>query len=270
MKQRLITGTILVLVLGLLIYFGEGEFELLFSGFCVLLSGFAAYEFTQMSRLGQSFRWFDILTIVLTLAFSVMSVLSFDILMVYYIYIFRFLLMLILLDAILFVAVKDFTRQEFGNQLLTIFYTSLGFIAFAYLRKLDINLIIYLLLVAMITDVFAYLIGIKFGKHRLAVNISPKKSVEGAIAGLVFGSIVATLYAFYMGVFEFGFIGILGLSLALSMIAQVGDLIASKFKREAGIKDYSNLFPGHGGVLDRFDSSMFAAIFLMLAVIILL
>jgi phosphatidate cytidylyltransferase len=152
--------------------------------------------------------------------------------------------------------------------MLTVFYTSLGFIGFAFLRKTDMNLIIYLFLVSMITDVFAYFIGIKFGKHRLAINISPKKSVEGAVGGLFFGAIIATLFAYYLNVFEFSVWFILLLSIALSCISQMGDLIASKFKREAGIKDYSNLLPGHGGILDRFDSSMFAAIFLMLAVII--
>ena len=267
MKQRLITATILVIVLGLLIYFGEGNLEFLFSGFCVLLSMIAAYEFTRMSRAKQSMRWFDYVGVLLTGVFSTLSVIYFD-RIIFYIYIFIFLLSLLLLYTLLFVSVPEFTRVDFGNQILTIFYSSLGFIAFAYLRKTDINLIIYLLLVAMVTDVFAYLIGIQFGKHRLAKNISPKKSIEGAIGGLVFGGIIATLFAYYFDVFEFGFILILVLSLALSCIAQIGDLIASKFKREADIKDYSNLLPGHGGILDRFDSSMFAAIFLMLAVIV--
>ncbi len=268
MKQRVITGTILIIVLGLLIYFGEGQLEFLFSGFCVLLSILAAHEFMKMSRHGLTFRWFDAIPIVLTGAFSIMSVLSYDILMVYFIYVFRFLVGLILIETILFVSIREFTRQDFGNHILTVFYTSLGFIAFAYLRKSNINLIIYLLLVAMVTDMFAYFIGIKFGRHRLAEHISPKKSIEGAVGGLVIGSVVATIFAFYTELFSIGFVAILGLSVFLSAVSQSGDLIASKFKREVGIKDYSNLFPGHGGVLDRFDSSMFAAIFLMIAYII--
>jgi len=166
---------------------------------------------------------------------------------------------------LLFVAVKDFSSRDFGNQILTIFYTSLGFIAFAFLRKESMNLVIYLFLVAMLTDVFAYFVGIKFGKHRLAVTISPKKSIEGAIGGLVIGSVLATIFAYYLNVFAYSFWIVLLLSLVLSVISQIGDLIASKFKRETGVKDYSNIFPGHGGVLDRFDSSMFAAMFLMLA-----
>jgi phosphatidate cytidylyltransferase len=274
MRQRIITGTILAVVLAALIYFGEGPLELLFSGFCILLSGFAAYEFTRMSKHGESIRWFDYTAVVGSVAFSTMSVIYFynmaslNALAGFYKYVFVFLLVLLLLNTLLFVSIREFTRKDFGNQLLTVLYCSLGFIAFAFLRKLDINLIIYLFIVTMVTDVFAYFVGIKFGKHKLAPEISPKKSIEGAIGGLVFGAGFATLFGQLTGLIDDGILYILLISIALSAIAQIGDLIASKFKREAGIKDYSNLLPGHGGILDRFDSSMFAAIFLMLFVIL--
>ncbi len=267
MKKRIITGAVLAIVLGLLIYFGEGKLSFLFSGFCVLLSLAASYEFTKMSRNKKAIRWFDFIAVIMTGIFSTLSVIFFD-QIIFYKYIYIFLLSIILFYTFLFISIKDFTRLDFSNQILTIFYSSLGFISFAYLRRIDINLIIYLLLVAMITDVFAYFIGIQFGRHRLAVNISPKKSIEGAIGGMIFGTITASLYGYFFKVFTFDYIYIILLSIALSCISQIGDLIASKFKREANIKDYSNLFPGHGGVLDRFDSSMFAAIFLMLAVIL--
>lgn len=267
MKQRIITGTLIALVLATLIYFGEGQLEFLFSGFCVILSGLAAYEFTRMSRKDKKIRWFDYCGIFFSLAFATMSVLFFE-RIIYYIYVFIFIIALLLLSAIMYIAIKDFTKEDFGNQLLTTFYTSLGFIAFAFLRVKGIELLVYLFAVSMLTDVFAYFIGIKFGKHRLAVHISPKKSVEGAIGGLVIGSILATTFAYFFEVFDFNIFLVLLLSVILSAISQIGDLIASKFKREAGIKDYSNLLPGHGGILDRFDSSMFAAVFLMLAVII--
>ena len=267
MKQRVITGVLLILVLGTLLYFGEGKYELLFSGFCVLLSGLASFEFARMLRNNKTKRWFDFISVPLTITLITFSVFYFD-MVVYYIYVFIFILAVLLLYAIIYVAIPEFTKEDIGNQLLTILYTSLGFIAFAFLRKDSLWLFLYLLAVSMSTDVFAYFIGIKFGKHKLAEKISPKKSIEGAVAGLILGSLVATVFAFYMNVFEFSFLYILLLSMFLSCVSQIGDLIASKFKREAGIKDYSNILPGHGGILDRFDSSMFAAIFLMLAVII--
>ena len=267
MRQRIITGTLIALVLATLIYFGEGKLEFLFSGFCVILSGLAAYEFTKMSRKNKTIRWFDYLAILFSVGFSTLSVIFFNRL-IFYIYVFIFIIGLLLFYAVMFVSIKEFDREDFGNQLLTIFYTSLGFIAFAYLRTKGIEVIVYLFAVSMLTDVFAYFIGIKYGKHRLAVHISPKKSIEGAVAGLILGAILATIFAYFFEVFDFNIFLVLLLSMILSAISQIGDLIASKFKREVDIKDYSNLLPGHGGILDRFDSSMFAAIFLMLAIII--
>lgn len=263
MRQRIITGTLLALVLAALVYFGEGRLAFLFSGACVLLATGAAIEFTRMSRHGQAIRWFDWLAVVFTAVFATLSVIYFKNSQ-YFLLVFLFLLGLFLVYALIFVAIPAFTRADFGHQILTIFYTSLGFIAFAYLRTLGMNLIIYLFIVAMLTDVFAYFIGIRFGKHRLAPRVSPKKSVEGAIGGLVFSSVLGALFGYYFQVFNESFIVILLLSMGLSILSQMGDLIASKFKREADIKDYSQLFPGHGGILDRFDSSMFAAVFLML------
>jgi len=274
MKQRIITGTILAVVLAALIYFGEGPLELLFSGFCVILSGLASYEFVKMSRHNKPIRWFDYTAVIGSVSFSTMSVLYFynmssiNYLPGFYKYVFVFVLFLLLVNTVLFITFKEFTQIDFGNQILAVFYCSLGFIAFALLRKLEITLIIYLFLVSMVTDVFAYFIGIKFGKHKLAPEISPKKSVEGAIGGLIIGAAVATVFAQLTQVIDLNIIYVILLSVVLSAISQIGDLIASKFKREAGIKDYSNLLPGHGGILDRFDSSMFAAIFLMLAVIL--
>ena len=126
-------------------------------------------------------------------------------------------------------------------------------------------LIVYLFASTMVTDMAAYFVGIKFGKKRLAPLISPKKSVEGAIGGSVVGTICGTLVLIaienYYGVTflkidsqVLNIIMIAVLTLAITIIGQIGDLVASKFKRDYGIKDYSNIFPGHGGILDRFDS----------------
>ena len=131
----------------------------------------------------------------------------------------------------------------------------------------------------------AYQFGIKFGKHKLCPSISPKKSIEGSIAGTIAGALGGTLfmiilqftlskeYANAIKLFKIDNIylyalAIFGVALLLSIAGQLGDLIASKIKREYNIKDYGKIFPGHGGVLDRFDSSIYS--FLVFIIILMI
>ena len=120
------------------------------------------------------------------------------------------------------------------------------------------------------TDTFAYLVGRKFGKHKMAPVISPKKSVEGAIGGVVVAAAfnVLILYLFVLGcknLYGYDLFGtgsmkyllIIPVSMILSVVSMIGDLAASVLKRNFGIKDYSQLLPGHGGIMDRFDSCTF-------------
>lgn len=110
---------------------------------------------------------------------------------------------------------------------------------------------------AFSTDTFAYFTGVFLGKHKLCVEISPKKTIEGSIGGMLGAIILLLLYGLLLEkVFKMNInyikLGILGL--VISPISQIGDLTASIIKRKYGIKDYGNLFPGHGGILDRLDS----------------
>lgn len=124
----------------------------------------------------------------------------------------------------------------------------------------------YLYAIVFATDTFAYFIGSKFGRRKLCPEISLKKSVEGAIAGLIAGSIfgVAAVFLFKIarpvGTKEVLFTILVSffVSMLLSFAVQVGDLVASKIKRTYDVKDFGKIFPGHGGVLDRFDSLIFS------------
>ncbi|HHW14355.1 MAG TPA: phosphatidate cytidylyltransferase [Firmicutes bacterium] len=102
-------------------------------------------------------------------------------------------------------------------------------------------------------DVFAYAVGVNLGRHRLAPRVSPKKSVEGAVGGLVAAGIAAIVVRSWLGL---GPGRALGVGLAVALAGQVGDLVESALKREAGLKDSGRILPGHGGFLDRFDSSL--------------
>ena len=142
-------------------------------------------------------------------------------------------------------------------------YVVVSFTALSVIRYFDRSLVGMfqlglVFIVAWICDVFAYLVGSLFGKHKLIPEISPKKTVEGAIGGIVFAAFSYLLYGFIVDmvvdtiVVDYLFLGIFGT--VLSIVSQIGDLIASLIKREYGVKDYGKLFPGHGGVMDRFDS----------------
>ncbi len=117
---------------------------------------------------------------------------------------------------------------------------------------------------AWITDTFAYFTGVFFGKHKLIPEVSPKKTVEGAIGGTVFCTLSFVIYSIVRGCDTKSviLIGVIGLIAAI--VSQLGDLSASLIKRHYGIKDYGKLFPGHGGVLDRFDSILSVSVLLYL------
>lgn len=143
---------------------------------------------------------------------------------------------------------------------LTSFYILLAMNMIVYVRDFgDNGKYIYLLIFmgAWVTDIFAYFTGVFFGKHKLIEDVSPKKTIEGSIGGIVFCAISYVVLGLITDAF-FGcqanliFLAISGIIMAV--IAQVGDLIMSVIKRHYGIKDYGKIFPGHGGMLDRFDS----------------
>lgn len=112
-------------------------------------------------------------------------------------------------------------------------------------------------LIAFGTDTFAYIIGSKFGKKRLCPDISPKKSVEGAFGGIAGSILVTILYGVFFKIEPLWSLSIL--ALVGSVLSQLGDLTASRIKRLTGIKDFGSIMPGHGGMLDRFDSVIFTA-----------
>lgn len=154
---------------------------------------------------------------------------------------------------------KDkYTTQDAFYLIGSIFLIGLIFNLLLIIRNIDVYLLIYLLSIPIFTDTFAYLIGCLIGKHKMCPKISPKKSWEGAIAGLIGGSAVAMIiYTNLVGSFS---IKLIIVTIILSIVGQIGDLVYSKIKRENDIKDFSNIMPGHGGILDRIDSISFVII----------
>ncbi len=144
-------------------------------------------------------------------------------------------------------------------------YALIGFLSVVLLRRdMDMGQYLYLLvfLGAWMTDTGAYFIGVFFGKHKLIPEVSPKKTVEGAFGGIlgcVIGYVVFALVIDHFFDVTVNYLILVLLAVFISVVSQCGDLIASYVKRERGIKDYGFIFPGHGGIMDRFDSILAVA-----------
>lgn len=131
---------------------------------------------------------------------------------------------------------------------------------FLVIREKSLVLFVYLFLITMLTDTYAHLAGTLIGKHKFAPKISPNKTWEGAIIGGIFGTLCASTFYYIAVDSNINVLMLLVVTLFLSCLGQLGDLFFSAVKRNHDIKDFSNLMPGHGGILDRLDSIIFVII----------
>ncbi len=180
---------------------------------------------------------------------------------------------LILTASLLLIMVRELMRRDMSHSLVHIGVTLFGIMYVGWLGAhlvmlrelpslqgadpvLGAHMVFYAALVTWATDTGAYLAGVAFGRHKLLPRVSPNKTVEGAVGGLVGAAFVGWLCAKGFAVFLTPLAGGL-LGLVAGLLAQLGDLVESLLKRDAGTKDTAELIPGHGGVLDRFDSLLF-------------
>ena len=184
-----------------------------------------------------------------------------------------FLILTVYIFGVAVFANKTLPVTDSAMAAATCSYTVAAFTSIVYIHDfIPFGKYLYLLvfICAWMTDTFAYFTGRVLGKHKLIPAVSPKKTVEGAIGGVVFCIGGVLLYGFILEKFfvsegQANYIVLAVSALFMSVISQVGDLIMSVIKRHYGIKDYGKLLPGHGGILDRFDSVM--AVSIMLAFI---
>ncbi len=176
-------------------------------------------------------------------------------------------ILLYLLAAMVFskgkIGIEDISVAGF-----TSFYIIFAYLAILFLRYYngDFGAYVYLLVFvgAWITDIFAYFCGMLFGKHKLIPEVSPKKTVEGSIGGILFCGIAYVVFGLVLKYVvalsaEINFVLLFVYGVVVSVVSQIGDLSMSAIKRRYEIKDYGKIFPGHGGVLDRFDSILAVA-----------
>jgi len=148
----------------------------------------------------------------------------------------------------------------------TLIYIGLSFRALLEIRGHSLTLFIFLMAIVILTDSMAYFAGRFFGKHKLIPKISPKKTIEGAIGGWFAGAAFATWFGIRTELFTQMWV-LMVLALFLPILSQIGDLVASAMKRQYDIKDFGKIFPGHGGVMDRVDSQLLAAVLIYVIIL---
>ncbi|MDD4847708.1 MAG: phosphatidate cytidylyltransferase [Bacteroidales bacterium] len=260
MLIRSLTGAVFIAIIIGSILWSPWAF---FVVFCAMTFG-SAFEFFSLvdSKKHQGFQIFS--TLVATMIFATIS-LAFLLPEFSYIVVIAFPLLLLIPIVALLSHEALTTIPRIMSGILSVLLVAVPFSTLTGIRALGVDDGKWLLLAFFLTiwsfDTFAYLTGYAFGKHRLYEKVSPKKSWEGAIGGLVFACLCT--YIFYRTTHILTLGQWIGFGVIVSVVGTLGDLSESLFKRALNVKDSGNILPGHGGLLDRFDSTIFAAPFIL-------
>lgn len=257
MKERIITGFIGGTIFIALLYIGG----LPFSIFITILSLIGVYEIHKISNNHKD------ITLLISLV-GVFLLFSTILLEQNFLKLETTILALSLFYIISILLSKKFNIEKNSYLFLSFLYISFGFLQFAQAREeKGFLFILFVLLLIWTTDSGAYFIGKKFGKNKLFERISPKKTIEGSVGGVL--SAILVSFIFYLTTTLFSNISeAIFLAILISIVGQLGDLIESAIKRHFQVKDSGQLLPGHGGVFDRFDSLILVFIVLYIVQVI--
>lgn len=179
------------------------------------------------------------------------------------------LVILFLLPTVLYHDIKKYSTNDAFYLIGGLLFLGISLSLFITVRQMGLDIFVYLISIPIITDIFAYVTGLLIGKHKLLPEISPKKTWEGLIGGTVLAVFACSMFYYTCVDPEVSKKLLVIVTLFLSLMGQFGDLVFSAIKRYFGKKDFSNLIPGHGGVLDRLDSMIFVMLSFMFFVNIL-
>ncbi|MEH7388706.1 phosphatidate cytidylyltransferase [Bacillus sp. JJ1503] len=251
MKQRIISAIIFGAIFLPLTIFGGFPFIIL----AYLLASIALYEVLKMRKiklfsipglLSLLLLWVMLLPKQFQNAYEPLSYSKIE-----------FVLLAVLLFLTYTVTTKNqFNFDDVAFSILAVLYIGIGFYFFIETRESGLVYIFYSLFIIWATDSGAYFIGRAIGKNKLWPEISPNKTIEGSIGGVVCALIVAALFIFFSDI-NASFLQLSIITIVLSIFGQIGDLVESALKRHYDVKDSGNIMPGHGGILDRFDSLLF-------------
>ncbi|MBQ3081462.1 MAG: phosphatidate cytidylyltransferase [Clostridia bacterium] len=253
MKTRIITATVALAAFIPVLFFSD---TIVFPIVIGLLSAVASYE--TVSALGaKDEKAISIVSAIFCFATPFLARYAMG---GFILTVFAYLFYMLCLCVFLFPRVSAKQIMASAGSVIFVSAAFFGIVAIHEMYSYDYLLIF---ICAWMTDTAAIFGGKLFGKHKLAPNLSPKKTVEGMISGVVgavLGFLVFTLVQDLCFDMEVNYLTRLLIAIPASFVSQVGDLVASAIKRDCGIKDYGKLFPGHGGVMDRFDSVMFVSL----------
>lgn len=256
MRQRVITAVVALALFLPIIYFDFGGISVALLGAALAVVG--VYELFRMKGLAMlSFEGvlsgLGAVILVLPREWFVFLPDKTDKFMLFY-----FIVMLLL--GISVISKNTYTIDEAAFPVIASLYAGVGFESFVNARIENLIVLCFGLFIVWATDIGAYMVGRQYGKNKLWPEISPNKTVEGALGGILSAVIVAAVYlAIFNGSDYFGynsFVMIL-LTIIFSIVGQFGDLVESAIKRHYKVKDSGTILPGHGGILDRFDSLLF-------------
>jgi len=254
MKQRIISAIIMIIIVVPILIMGGLPFKI----FSIVLATLGMYEFMKVREAEKKFPiYMKLLAYIFIILFIALG-------STYYTtpnnisYKIPVILLLVFLSPIVLINnEKKYNIADAFYLLGGVTFIALAFNTFLLIGNIDLKYVLYLVLITVMTDTFAYFGGYFIGKHKLCPSISPNKTIEGAIVGTLVGVMVSTLFYLFVINNSINIAILIGITLVLSLVGQLGDLFFSSIKRYYKVKDFSNLIPGHGGILDRLDSIIF-------------
>lgn len=254
MKKRILSAIIMILIFVPLLFIGGVPFTILMT----LLALASMYELITIREKKKKIPMLIKVISYLLVIFS--SILTYNQNIFSYTMSYQlisFIVLIFLLPILLKSKSIDYDINDALYLVGSLLFINIAFNLILVVRNYSLNYLIYLLLITVITDTFALITGMYIGKNKLAPSISPHKTIEGFIGGALMGTFVATTFYFTVIDSNISLVILILTTAFLSVIGQLGDLVFSSIKRTYGVKDFSNLIPGHGGILDRLDSIIF-------------
>lgn len=257
MKKRIFSAIVMMIFFIPLLVLGGKPFAILMS----LLAILGLYELLSVRETKKKFPFLmKVFAYVLVLFFSLKDFTSIEFVTTLDYRVMTFIIFAFLMPMIFINDTKKYNLNDALFLIGSILFIGLSFNLIIILRNYDIVYIIYLLLITTITDTFALFTGSLIGRHKLAKDISPKKTIEGLIGGLFMGTVISVIFYHVAINATLSLVILILITLFLAVVGQIGDLVFSIIKRYYGKKDFSDLIPGHGGILDRFDSIIFVVL----------